>query len=234
MLEKCSLKSTIEPCFLQCIMSNDRSEVSQSSVQFSGTDRDECVCFFITSLLNVASGVNKTTYRCQSVWFKWLTPHVSQNDLLQEDALLSVGHCSAWILTLIMQRPPAVYMCTWFYTDCMTAVQSSACRALSLYSLCCVYSINSCWDTTLNVLGLNISKHCGVLTTPPHPTPLPSNSSSCSRLNCSPHPAPPAALSLEDWASFGLMFYWRDLWSLWGSHVPGSCCGTGMLISVFV
>lgn len=38
----------------------------------------------------------------------------------------------------------------------------------------------------------------------------------------------------EDWASFGLMFYWCDLWSLSGNHVPGSCFGTGALISVCV
>lgn len=31
----------------------------------------------------------------------------------------------------------------------------------------------------------------------------------------------------EDWASLRLIFYWRDLWSLSGNHVPGSCCWTG-------
>lgn len=39
---------------------------------------------------------------------------------------------------------------------------------------------------------------------------------------------------LSPWASFRVIFYWRDLWSLSGNHVPGSCFGTGTLISVCV
>lgn len=115
-------------------------------------------------------------------------------------------------------------------------------------------SINSCWKMTLNVFELicfdhkqayvlffvflwqvSISwKHIFFFyTCCPPPSPQ-KNSSACSWLNWNAYRPPPTAMCPEDWARFGLIFYWRDLWSLSGNHVPGSCCGTGTLISVCV